>query len=144
MADAGTRDTVAAMPIVSERTLVAGLAVLALTSLGLGLWMLVDPGSFFDNVGGFGAQNDHYIRDLATWQLAFAVVAGLAIRRPSWRAPVLAFALLQFAFHTVNHIVDADEAVADTSGWFDVISLGVGVVLIAGLLRAALAAEPRR
>jgi hypothetical protein len=129
--------------ILSERVMRAGLAVFAATNLVLGLWMVFDPGSFFDNVGGFGAQNDHYIRDVATWQLAMGVTAAIAAARASWRAPVLFFAVVQFVLHTINHIADADEAVADTSGWFDVVSLGVGALLLVGLLRSAAATERR-
>src|SRR4051794_1966914 len=110
-----------------------GLVVLAVSQLFLGLWMIIDPSSFFDHVGGFGRQNDHYIRDNATWALAMGVVALIAVWRASWRLPVLVFAAIQFTLHTVNHIADADKAVASTNGAADAVELGIGALLLAAL-----------
>src|SRR3982751_5454638 len=75
------------------------LLVLAASQLVLAVWMVADPGSFFDHVGGFGPRNDHYLRDVATFEIALAVCAGFAVRLRSWRVPVLTFAVVQFAFH---------------------------------------------
>src|SRR4051794_1440330 len=119
--------SVAAMPVR------LGLLVLGVTQIALALWMVIDPGSFFDQVGGFGVQNDHYIRDNATFTFALGVVALVAVQRPAWRLPVLAFAVLQFTLHTINHIADAGKAVASTNGAGDAIELGVGALLLAGL-----------
>ena len=124
-----------------ERAIVPGLAILAISQLVLAVWMVADPGSFFDNVGAFGARNDHYIRDVATWEVALGVCAAIAIRRPSWRVTVLAFALVQFAFHALNHFVDAGDAHASTNGWADAIELAIGGAVWAWLLAAAIRAE---
>src|SRR4051794_29530687 len=124
-----------------ERALVPGLAILAVSQLVLAVWMVADPGSFFDNVGAFGARNDHYIRDVASWEIALAVCAVIAIRRPSWRVPVLAFALVQFAFHALNHFIDAGDAHASTNGWADAIELAIGAGFWGWLLLAAIRAE---
>jgi hypothetical protein len=110
-----------------------GLLVLAASQLGLAVWMVADPGSFFDQVGGFGTRNDHYIRDVATWNAALAVTAAVAVRRPSWRLPVLVLAAVQFTLHAINHIADAGDAVASTDGPFDAVSLAIGALLLAGL-----------
>ena len=110
-----------------------GLLVLGVTQIALALWMVVDPGSFFDHVGGFGVRNDHYIRDNATFTFTLGVVALVAVQRARWRLPVLAFAVLQFTLHTINHIADAGKAVASTNGAGDAIELGVGALLLAGL-----------
>src|SRR3954451_18355867 len=124
-----------------ERALVPGLAILAISQLVLAVWMVVDPSSFFTNVGAFGARNDHYIRDVATWEAALAVCAAIAVRRPSWRVPVLAFALVQFAFHALNHVADAGDAHASTNGWGDAIELALGAGLLGWLLLAAIRAQ---
>ena len=50
------------------------------------------PGFFFDEIGPYGARNDHYMGDLATWYLALGAVALVAVRRARWRVPVLALA----------------------------------------------------
>jgi hypothetical protein len=119
----------------------AGLLLFALVQAATGVWMLAAPKSFFDHLGAFGVRNDHYLRDVATFYLASAVVAAIAVWRRSWRAPVLTFAALQYALHAVNHIRDAGSAHADTSGAFDAVSLAVGAALLAWLAWRA-AREP--
>jgi hypothetical protein len=96
------------------RAVPAGVAALAAYELALGLWMVLAPRSFYDAVGPFGPYNAHYVVDTATWQLAFGVVLAVAVRRPSWRVPLLGFAVVQFGLHALNHIVDAGEA---DPGW---------------------------
>jgi hypothetical protein len=118
-----------------------GLIVLAASQLLLALWMVGDPGGFFDQVGGFGTQNDHYIRDVATWNAALAVAAAIAVWQPSWRLPVLVFAAVQFTLHAINHIADAGDAVGSTDGAFDAVSLALGALLLGAL--AWLAARER-
>jgi hypothetical protein len=118
-----------------------GLIVLAVSQLALALWMVADPGGFFDQVGGFGVQNDHYIRDVATWSAALGVTALIAVWQPDWRLPVLFLAAVQFTLHAVNHIADAHLAVASTDGAFDAVSLAIGALLLGAL--AWLAARDR-
>jgi len=119
------------------RVLTPALAVLALSQLLLAAWMVVDPGTFFDNVGGFGPRNDHYIRDVATWAAALGVAAAIAVGRTSWRVPVLGLAVVQFALHAVNHVADAGGARGATSGWANAIELSVSTVVLCLLLRVA-------
>jgi len=111
-----------------------GLLVLGVTQVAIALWIVIDPGSFFAHVGGFGVRNDHYMRDVATFEMALGVVALIAVQRASWRLPVLFFAALQFTLHTINHIADSGKAVASTSGAGDAIELGIGALLLVGLL----------
>jgi len=103
----------------------AGLWGYGALQLGQGLWMLTAPGSFFDVIGPFGARNDHYIRDAATWSLALAVVLLFAAARGGHgaRALVLLFAGLQAAMHTINHVADVSDADPGWVGVFDAVSL---------------------
>jgi len=128
-------------PPLFVRALPAGVAALAATQLALGLWMAVSPRSFFDAIGPFGAYNDHYVRDVATWYLAFGAALAVAVRRPSWRAPLLGLAVLQYGLHTVNHLVDIGDADPGWVGVFDAVTLGLTTVLLAGLFRGALEQE---
>ena len=128
-------------PPLFVRALPAGVAALAATQLALGLWMAVSPRSFFDAIGPFGAYNDHYVRDVATWYLAFGAALAVAVRRPSWRAPLLGLAVLQYGLHTVNHLVDMGDADPGWVGVFDAVTLGLTTVLLAGLFRGALEQE---
>ena len=51
--------------------------------------MVLAPHVFFADIGPFGAYNDHYIRDVATYNAALGVALLVAYRRESWRAPIL-------------------------------------------------------
>lgn len=123
-----------------------GVLAFGVYHLALGLFMVVAPGTFFDKIGPFGARNDHYIGDVATFELAFGVLLVAAYRRRAWRAPILAVVGLQFLLHSVNHLLDAGEADPEWVGWFDFFSLAVSTALLAGLYlraRGAEAARPR-
>jgi hypothetical protein len=113
----------------------AALLVLAASQLGLGAWMAAAPRSFFDAIGGFGAFNDHYVRDVSTWYLALGAALLVAWRRPPWRVPVLALALAQYALHAVNHLVDAGDADPSWVGPADAAALAAGALAF-GLLLA--------
>jgi len=119
-----------------------GLLALAATQLALAAWMIFDPGSFQSHLGDFGPRNDHYLRDIATWELALGFTALIAMSRPAWRLPVLTLAALQFLFHTINHIADADIARGSTSGVGDAVSLALGTLVFGAL--AWLAAREER
>lgn len=117
--------------------LLAGGALL----LGLGLWQVVHPASFFESIGGFGPRNDHYVRDVATWDLALGAAFLVAAGRPSWRLPVLWFAVLQSILHLVNHVVDIGAADPSWAGPVDVVLLAVTSVALASVMAAARKAE---
>jgi hypothetical protein len=120
-----------------QRILPTAVGVLAAYELALGLWMVVSPRSFYDQVASFGAYPPHFIRDVSTWQLALGVTLAAAVGRTSWRAPLLAFAALQTGLHAINHWIDVNDASSLGIGLFDAISLTVLFVLIAVLWRAA-------
>lgn len=115
-----------------------GRAVLALgaVQLALGVWMAAAPRSFFDVIGGFGAFNGHYVRDVSTFYLALGIALVLAWRRPAWRVPVLWVAVLEYGFHVVNHLVDVGDASPSWVGPFDAVTLALGAGAFAALLGA--------
>jgi len=133
----------AAQPL-SLRVVPAGVAALAAYQLALGLWMALAPRSFYDAVGPFGTYNAHYVVDTSTWQLAFGVALAVAVRQTSWRVPLLAFAVVQFALHAINHVVDVGEADPGWIGVFDAVSLSVATVVLVVLLTVARGHEERR
>ena len=71
-----------------ERAIRAGIALLGVMSLVTGIWMALSPASFFDALGPFGEQNSHYLRDMATWQIAFGAALLVAVGRPPWNADI--------------------------------------------------------
>ena len=97
----------------------------------LSVFMLVAPGTFFEEIGPFGERNDHYTRDAATFQLALGVLAIVAARRPVLRLVTIGVLALQFLLHLVNHLVDLDEAVPRSVGVVDAVALALGLGLLA-------------
>jgi hypothetical protein len=127
-----------------------GLLVFGVYQIALGLFMVVAPGTFFDELAAFGTRNDHYIHDLATFELPLGVLFLVAALRPSWRIPALAFGVLHWALHAVSHLLDIGDADPDWLGPFDFIAITIGTALLGWLLwRAvedarAMPAAPRR
>ena len=76
---------------------------------------------------------------MATFELAFGAALVAAQRLRSWRAPVLGVVTLQFALHSVNHLVDAGEAEPESVGWFDFSRPRLSTVVLAWMFRRALA-----
>src|SRR5919112_3555338 len=105
------------------------LALFAAAQLVLGLLLWIAPGFFFDEIGPYGVRNDHYMGDLATWYLALGAAALVAVRRGGWRVPVLAVAFLQYALHSLNHLIDIGDADPDWLGPANFPSLGPTTLL---------------
>ena len=112
-----------------------GVIALAVYHLAIAATMIFVPHTFFTSIGPFGAQNDHYLRDTATFNLAFGVALLIAYRRPSWRTPILACVTLQFALHTINHLADIGAAHPYWIGPFDFASLALATAALAWLTR---------
>ena len=136
-----------ACPVVKDHgTSAAGalpalLLVFGAVQLLLGILMAAAPGTFFEEIGPYPPQNDHYIRDVSTFYLALGTVAILAARRPSWRVPVLAFALIQYLLHAVNHVLDVGDAETEALGPVNLVSLALTAALLGWMLAAALREE---
>ena len=115
-----------------ERFVPLGLALLGLVQTLTGLVMLVDPAFFYDQVASFAPESEHFIRDIGTFTLALGLALLWSVRAPAWRLPLLAFALLQFAMHSVNHLVDIDATRTDSHGPvnFVAIAAGTGFILL--------------
>ena len=131
-----TVDRVAAPATARAERVRTALLALGLTQLGLGAFMALAPGTFFDTIADYGTRNDHYLRDLATFYLALGVVLMVASDRRSWRAPVLAFAVIQYGLHTLNHLLDIGDADPGWIGPFNFVSLAVFTALFVYVLRA--------
>jgi hypothetical protein len=122
----------------TEPSVVAiAIALFAVIHLGLALFMATAPHTFYTAVGPFGALNAHYIRDVSTYEAAIGVGLAIAVRRISWRVPVLAVTTIQYGLHSVNHLVDIGKAHPAWNGYLDFFSLAAGTLLLAWLWRAA-------
>jgi hypothetical protein len=126
-------------PAARRRDLVSLLILnFVVVHVGLGAWQLISPGSFFDAVGPFGASNSHYTRDVGTFTLALGVAFAIAYRSPAWRPGVVGYALLQYAFHAVNHLADIGNADPGWVGPLDFALLAGTVPVLGWLLREVL------
>ena len=122
----------------SESTIRKLLLAGALYHLAIGGWFLVAPGSAYDTLAEFPPRNDHFLRDVASFYLAFGLAFWIASRRASWRAPVLALAAMQYAIHTVVHVLDVGDAATDGKGIFAAVSLGIITAALIFVLGALL------
>jgi hypothetical protein len=117
----------------AERWLRPALAALAVSQIAAGVWEAASPSSFY-RLARVGAFNEHFIRDLATLYLAYGVALLVAIRRPSWRVPVLAVATIQYALHFISHLVDIGKGHPGWVGPVNALLVGIGLAAFAGLL----------
>jgi hypothetical protein len=117
------------------------LIVFGVYSVLVGLFMLVAPGTFFDTLGNFGARNDHYIFDNASFELPLGLMMLAAARWRAWRIPALAFATLHWGLHALSHIIDPHHAAGDSIGWLEAAGLVVTTALLAIALRASIVEE---
>ena len=111
--------------------------------LGLGIWMVLGPRSFYEKVAPYGSFSDHFVRDLATFYLALGAVQLVAAARRRWQLPVIAFTAIQYALHALNHLWDIGDTHPRSKG---VVNFVVIALLAAGswwLLRAAAQEEDR-
>ena len=116
-----------------DRMVRGALGALGATTLLIGLWLAISPSSFFDAIGPFGTRNDHYLRDMATWQIAAGIGLLIAAGRLSWRRPMIFVAGIQAAVHAVNHLIDVGDADPAWIGVFDVITVAGTAALLAWL-----------
>jgi hypothetical protein len=121
----------------SESLLAPLLVVFGAAQLVLGALLWLTPGFFHEEIGPYGPRNDHYMGDVASWYLALGALAVVAARRPGWRLPVLAFALLQYTLHAINHLIDIGAADPEWLGPGNFASLVLTVALLGWLVSLA-------
>jgi hypothetical protein len=119
-------------------TLRVGLIAFAAYHFAIAALMVFAPHTFFTDIGPFGTQNDHYLRDTATFNVAFAVALLIAYRQVAWRTPVLCCIALQFALHALNHLVDIGGAHPHWLGPADFISLTLATLALVWLARESM------
>jgi hypothetical protein len=116
-------------------TVAAGLVAFALVNLAIAALLTFAPHAFFEDVGPYGAQNDHYMRDLATFYAALGSGGLIAYRRASWRTPVLCLLALQYGLHTLNHLADIGAAHTRWLGPANFASLAIATAALVWLAR---------
>ncbi|MFV9632573.1 hypothetical protein [Mycobacterium neumannii] len=119
------------------------LIVFGLYALSVGLFMMFAPGAFFETLGNFGTRNDHFIFDVATFEVPQGLMLLAAVRWTRWRTPALAFATLHWALHSLSHIIDPHHGAGDWIGWLEAGGLVFTTVILAIALRASVFADRR-
>lgn len=119
-------------------TLRIGLIVFAAYHFVIAALMVFAPHTFFSDIGPFGVQNNHYLRDTATFNVAFGAALAISVKRVSWRTPVLCCVALQFGLHAINHLADIGAAHPGWLGPADFISLALSTLLLMWLARESM------
>ena len=103
-------------------------AVGAVFFIGPGLWALIDPESFYDELAPFEPYNEHFIHDIGAFQIGIGAALAAALWKPAdGLFAALAGAAVGGAFHTLTHFMDHDLGGKDS----DVFVFGVVTVLLA-------------
>lgn len=119
------------------------LAFIGAYQVALGIFMILAPGSFFEQIGPYGLQNDHYTRDAGTFTIALGLVLAIAAWRPRWRVAAIAGALFQYVLHAVNHLADIGAADPERLGPINFALLAVGTGVLGWMFAAALRDDSR-
>jgi hypothetical protein len=96
-----------------------------------GLLAFLAPGGFYDTLAPYPPENDHVLRDVGSWQIALGLAALVAVRRHSWRVPMLAILTVQYGLHAVSHLIDVGNSDPSWNGPVE-LALLVGATLIVG------------
>ncbi len=106
------------------------------TLVGLGVWAMAGPGSFFDTLATFDPYNRHLIQDIGAFQIGLGTV--LLLAAAPRRADGLAVGLLGVGVgmvaHTLSHAVGTDLGGTPAVD-IPVFSLLAGLLLAGGLVR---------
>jgi hypothetical protein len=110
------------------------LLIVAPGQLLPGLLAFFAPSAFYDLIASYEPENDHFVRDLGSWQIGLGLLALLAANRPAIHVPALAVLAVQFTLHTVSHVIDVGAAEAAWQGPFALATQALGAVVLTALL----------
>ena len=85
---------------------------------------------------------DALAQSVALLSLALGVAFAVSYRWPAWRIGVVGYALFQYSFHAVNHLVDIGDADPERMGPIDFAALALTAPVF-GWMLVQLARERR-
>ena len=84
------------------------LLVLGLGMLGNGIWMLLDPGHWYQElpagVPDYGPLNIHFVRDIGCAFITVGIALVWGARRPAFRFPLTVMVTTFLVAHAVLHV----------------------------------------
>lgn len=99
-----------------------------------GLWKMVGPSSFFEQLARFDPYNQHFIQDVGAFQFGLGAVLLLALRYSDSLASGLLGVGLGSAAHVVSHAVGTDLGGTPAVD-IPALALLSGVLLVGGVMR---------
>jgi hypothetical protein len=116
---------------VKPRDLTGGLLLfVAVAQIVPGLVAFVAPGGFYDTFAPYPPENHHVLRDVGSWQIALGLAALVAVRRTSWRVPMLAILTVQYGLHTISHLIDVGNSDPSWNGPVELALLAGATVIV--------------
>ena len=128
----------------SERAMRTVLGLLGIYHVITGGLALLAPGTFFDQIGRYGAENLHYVGDVGAFLPPTARRCSSPWADASWWVPMLTLGAIWYGLHAFNHLFDTDEARSDARGWVDTLLLAGGCLALAWLANVAGRIRPAR
>ena len=111
---------------------IALLSVGAITLL-TGVWAFLSPGTFYDAIAAFPPRNDHFLRDVGSFQVALGLLGLVAARRATWRTPALGMFTVMYALHAISHLININDAESDALGIVEFVLLAGTALALGGL-----------
>ncbi len=86
-----------------------------------GVWMLVDPPHWFENlpagVPDFGPLNEHFVRDIGSIYFLMGAALAAATVRAAWRPGVVGAVAAFHVLHAVVHVIDTARGLVGPEHW---------------------------
>ena len=93
----------------SREGVARALALLVgLLTLGLGIWALVAPASFYESIAAFPPYNEHFLHDLGAFQIGLGATLLLALRFRDALVVALGGYTAGAVAHAAAHVVDRE------------------------------------
>ena len=115
------------------------IALIAVGALYLvvGVLAFLVPGTFYEELAAYPPENQHFIRDIGTWNVALGIAAIYASGRVAWQKPMLWIVTVQYALHTISHLIDVGDTDPEWQSWVALITFAAGTVVLAALAATA-------
>jgi hypothetical protein len=117
------------MSLAPTRIISACVAVLGVVSIGAGLWAMLAPHTFYDEVATFPPYNRHFIHDIGAFQIGLGSCLIAALAFTDALLVVLIGNALGAIAHFAGHV--ADRSIGGQSS--DPYTFAVLAILIVGL-----------